>query len=462
MTTQDEGKPDSYSPTDDGNALRLVDTHGERFRRISDMRRWYAWDGQRWAVDHEDRAIRQAARMLARSLPQDDKAAKQFKRMSMTAMGITSAVRVSETDPRIAILAANLDSHPELLNTPNGVVSLRAGLVCPHEPRLMLSRITSYGADLEGIHPRWSEFLKVTFDGDTEVIDYMQRIAGLALIGNVRDHILPFFHGVGANGKGTFILVMQGLLGDADRGGYSVSAPDGFLMSGREGVHPTEIARLRGARLVVASEQSSGKSFDEVKVKRLTGGDMLTGRFMRGDFFDFVPAHLIIVLSNHLPKVTEGGPAFWRRVRRILFGHVMPEHERNPDLHSELLADEGAAILGWAVRGAMTVLTTGMATPDKVLTDTEDYEVSEDSLKLFIRERCLLGQGHYVRVDEFRQSYVAHCGEIDAEPLKIKSVSQRLASEFAVDLGHKVQGKRIYRGIGVLAEPDAENGQMDR
>jgi putative DNA primase/helicase len=181
---------------------------------------------------------------------------------------------------------------------------------------LLLTRITAYGIDLDAPHPRWDAFLKETFDGDAELINYMRRLAGLALSGFVREHVLPFLHGIGANGKGVLTLVMQGLLGDADAGGYAVSAPDGFLMTGRDGAHPTEIARLRGARLVVCSEQTSGKRFDESKVKRLTGGDVLTGRFMRGDFFDFPPSHLTWVLSNHLPAVREGGPSFWRRVRK--------------------------------------------------------------------------------------------------------------------------------------------------
>ena len=126
-------------------------------------------------------------------------------------------------------------------------------------------------------------------------------ILNLALLGEVRDHVLPLFYGSGANGKGVILLVWQGLLGVVDTGGYAQSAPDGFLMTGRESGHPTDIARLRGARLLVASEQTGGRRFDEAKVKRLTGGDMLTGRFMRGDFFDFRPSHLIVVATNHLP-----------------------------------------------------------------------------------------------------------------------------------------------------------------
>jgi P4 family phage/plasmid primase-like protien len=180
---------------------------------------------------------------------------------------------------------------------------------------------------------------------------------------------------------------MQGLLGDADTGGYAVSAPDGFLTSGRDGKHETEIARLRGARLVVCSEQTSGKRFDEQKVKRFTGGDLLTGRFMRGDFFDFRASHLLWVLSNHLPAVREGGPSFWRRVRLIPFIHVVPEAQRIADLHDQLLEAEGPPILGWAVRGAVAVLDGGLADPEAVIKATKEYETNEDSLASFVQRR---------------------------------------------------------------------------
>jgi P4 family phage/plasmid primase-like protien len=379
LPTFDIGELPSYTATDDGNALRLIAEHGARLRRVADMKRWHAWDGNRWALDHDDRATREAARDLARQLPGYDTATKTFKRNSMSATGISGAVRVAETDPRVSIRANELDAHPELLNTPSGVINLRTGEITEHDPRLLLTRITSHGANLEAPHPRWDGFLAETFD-DPTLIGYMQRLAGLALLGNVREHILPFLHGVGANGKGVFTLVLQGLLGDADSGGYAVSAPDGFLMAGRDGVHPTEIARLRGARLVVCSEQTSGKRFDESKVKRLTGGDLLTGRFMRGDFFDFTPSHLVWVLSNHLPAVREGGPSFWRRVRLIPFVHVVPDDQQVADLHEQLLADEGPAILGWAVRGATEVLAGGLADPAAVIAATRDYEISEDTL----------------------------------------------------------------------------------
>jgi putative DNA primase/helicase len=440
--------------TDDGNALRLILAYGDRFRRVADMHRWLHWDGVRWAIDHDEREIREAARECARSLPKDNHG-ENFKRNSMSATGISSTIRLAVSDPRISILAAELDSYPELINTPGGVVDLRTGAIKPHDSALLLTRIAAYTVDLDAPHPQWDAFLKETFDGDAELIGYIQRMAGLAMLGSVRDHVLPFLHGIGANGKGVLTLVLQGLLGDADTGGYALSAPDGFLMSGRDGAHPTEIARLRGARLVVCSEQTSGKRFDESKVKRLTGGDLLTGRFMRGDFFDFRPSHLVWVLSNHLPAVREGGPSFWRRVRLIPFRHVVPEEARVPDLHDQLLAAEGPAILGWAVRGAVEVLARGLADPQAVTKATREYEISEDTLASFVQEECLLAPSYWSAAGELRGRYERHCEEMGAEPLTAKALTTRLTSEYPVTHGKATKGLRVYRGIGLTCTEEA-------
>jgi P4 family phage/plasmid primase-like protien len=442
------------SRTDDGNALRLVEAYGDVIRRISDMRRWHYWDGQRWALDNEGKHVRELQRELARQLPSGEDEEKQFKHNSLNSVGLSGAIRVAESDPRIAIDAIQLDSHPELLNTPSGIVDLRTGQLHPHEPSYLLTRITTYGADLTAPHPKWDRFLWETF-GSAELIGYMRRLSGLALLGTVTEHIFVFLWGIGANGKGGFTLVLQGLLGDADAGGYAVSAPDGFLMTGREGKHETEMARLRGARLVVCSEQTSGKRFDEAKVKRLTGGDKLAGRFMRGDFFEFMPSHLIWVLSNHLPAVKEGGPSFWRRLRRIPFLHVVPEDQRVADLHEVLLKEEGPAILGWMVQGAVEVLKSGLRDPAAVLAATEEYQISEDSLASFVRDECLQGPHYWCVVTDFRERYEKHCVDMGAEPLTAKALTMRLTAEFGIQEGKLSRpSRRIYKGIGLQAEEE--------
>ena len=449
--------------TDDANALRLVDTRGATIRRVADMAAWWCWHGTRWGRDHDDAHVREAARTLARDLPHDTAPARAFKRNALSAAGISGAVRVAQSDPRICIRAADLDAHPLALNTPDGVVDLTTGEITAHDPGLLLTRTTTVGVDLDAPHPVWTAFLDETFDGDTTLAGYVQRLAGLALIGQVRDHVLPFLYGAGANGKTVLLLVLQGLLGAADAGGYAVAAPDGFLMAGRDGAHPTEIARLRGARLLICSEQSSGRRFDEAKVKRLTGGDTLTGRFMRGDFFDFTPSHLTVIASNHLPQVREGGPSFWRRVRLIPFTHVVPEHRRDPTLPDRILATEGRAVLGWAVHGATTVLRHGLDDPDRVRAATEDYRISEDTLASFVRDHALLGEHHWCEVGAFRAAYHRHCAEDGAEPLSAKAITLRLVGEYGVEPGRLSRpARRIYRRIGLLTTDDpADDDQPD-
>lgn len=443
--------------TDDANALRLVDEHGATIRRVADMSAWWSWVDTAWTRDHDAAHVRESARRLARTLPENDEKAKSFKRNSLSSAGISGAVRVAESDPRISVRAADLDAHPLLLNTLSGIVDLRTGDVGPHDPALLLTRTAPSHVDVDAPHPRWTTFLTETFDGDDELVGYVQRLAGLALIGEVREHVLPFLFGVGANGKSVLLLVLQGLLGSADLGGYAVSAPDGFLMAGRDNAHPTEIARLRGARLLVCSEQTSGRRFDEAKVKRLTGGDVLTGRFMRGDFFDFTPSHLTVIASNHLPQVREGGPSFWRRVRLIPFQHVVPEHRRDPDLAGRVLATEGPAVLGWAVRGAMAVLAGGLADPDRVRAATEDYRISEDSLASFVRDECLTGPGHWCDVAALRHRYERHCTDMGTEPVSAKALTMRLVAEYGVEQGRLSRpSRRIYRGIGLLS-PDGDH-----
>lgn len=438
--------------SDAGNARRLVDWHHDTIRRVSDMATWFGWDGQRWARDHDGAHVRHRAQLLAEELPEADKDDKQFKRNSLSAVGLSSAVRIAEADPLVTVRAAQLDAHARLLNVANGVVDLRDGRLEKHRPELLMSRICPVGVDLEAPHPAWDTFLDETFGKDAEMIAFVQRMFGLALVGDVREHVLPFLHGVGSNGKGVLMLVAQGLLGNADAGGYAVSAPDGFLMSRRDGVHPTEIARLRGARLVVCSEQSGGKRFDESKVKRLTGGDLLTGRFMRGDFFDFEPSHLILVASNHLPEVREGGPSFWRRVRLVPFEHVVPLEERDGEMHSKLLEKEGPMILGWMVRGAMQVYAGGLAAPSKVLAATDDYRINEDALASFVRDQCLLGDAgyQYCKVAEFTSRFEQHCRELGVETPSQRATTMRLVSEWKIGRDRTSQG-RLYRGIGLLA-----------
>jgi putative DNA primase/helicase len=142
----------------------------------------------------------------------------------------------------------------------------------------------------------------------------------------------------------------------------------------------------------VCSEINADSKFDEAKVKLLTGGDVLSGRYMRQDFFDFVPSHTLFLMGNHQPQVQAGGTSFWRRLRLIPFLHTVPEGKRNPNLARDLVRDEGAAILAWIVEGARQVLTDGRHTPDSVNAATADYsDDTKSGVERFLDEVCTTG-----------------------------------------------------------------------
>ncbi|MFJ4712689.1 phage/plasmid primase, P4 family [Streptomyces sp. NPDC088785] len=377
----------SYTRTDDGNALRLVDDHADSIRYCP-QRGWLTWDGHRWTWDERGH-VAELARDIARSLPEGE-GDLQHKGRSLSARGLDSMVKVARTDPRIVAPIATLDARPWELNTPGGVVSLRTGQLTAPDPDALHTRSTAVAPDFERPAERFTAFLKETFSADADLITYVQRLLGLSLIGTVTEQLLPFAFGEGANGKSTLADVAMRLVGIGETG-YSISAPSEMLLASSASNHPTEIARLAGARFVVASELDDGQRFAEARIKMLTGRDIITGRFMRQDFFSFAPTHTLWLLGNHRPAVRTGGPAFWRRLRLVPFLNTVPEHLRDTGLEEHLVDHEGPSILGWLIRGAVDYARHGLTTPAAVQTATEEYQGEQDTVARFIDERCTLG-----------------------------------------------------------------------
>ncbi|THA56134.1 phage/plasmid primase, P4 family [Streptomyces sp. A1136] len=416
--------PDTYSRTDDGNALRLVDLHEQEIRYVPQRGRWLRWDGHRWAWD-EAGTVREMARQIARDLPNGEGEAKHRMR-SLSTAGVSAMVTMAQTDPRIVVHAGQLDAHRMLLNTPAGAVDLTTGELSPPDPDEMHTRATKIAPDKDLPTPRWEKFLAQTFGDDQELRGYVQRMAGYAASGSVRWHILPFLHGPGGNGKGVFLNVLRSVLGD-----YAATAPNAFLMAGAQR-HETEIARLHGLRLVIASEVNQEAKFDEAKVKELTGGDGLTARFMRQDHFTFEPTHKLFLMGNHQPRVSAGGKSFWRRLRLMPFTRT-PE-EVIEDLDLLLISEEAPGILAWIIAGAVDVFRDGLRDPASVTAATAQYAAEEDALARFLDEACHVGGGAQVRTitDVFRTAYERWCRAEGEEPLASRQLGRELKDRFQI------------------------------
>ncbi len=254
-------------------------------------------------------------------------------------------------------------------------IELKTGINRPPDPLDYCTKVGGCAIAAEGTPcPMWLAFLDRVANNNAEVIGFLKRFLGYCLTGHVTEHVLVFLSGPGGNGKGVFMSTVVGIFGD-----YAVTAPMEMFIATNADRHPTEIARLKGVRLVVAHETQKGRRWDEAKIKNLTGGDKLTGRFMRGDFFEFKPTHKLMIAGNHKPALRNVDEAIRRRFVLVPFTVHIPESERDTQLVEKLKA-EWPAILRWIVDGCLKWRRDGLNIPAVIREATDDYLADQDAL----------------------------------------------------------------------------------
>ncbi|MBO0677192.1 hypothetical protein JRC04_06920 [Mycolicibacterium sp. S2-37] len=363
-------------------AYRLADAYADRLLYVHGIG-WLYWDGARWAFDDRGEAKRAVLDVLSVALADSltNKPLRQDVAKCESNNGIAGVLGVASA--LLAATVADLDADPYLLNVANGTLDLRTGELRDHNPRDRITKVTRGAYDPAAPATAWQRFIGQVLP-DEHVRGYLQRVAGLSLLGKVAEHVLPILTGTGANGKGTWYGAMLFALGD-----YAAPADPDLFMA-REGAHPTGQMDLRGRRLVVVSESDEGRRLAEATMKRLTGGDTIKARHMHKDLVEFTPSHTAFLVTNHLPKVSGDDPAVWRRLRVIPFDVVIPSEDRDPHL-DEALQAEADAVLGWAIAGweAYRANSNQLAEPPQVRAATADYERDSDALARFIDEECL-------------------------------------------------------------------------
>jgi putative DNA primase/helicase len=205
--------------------------------------------------------------------------------------------------------------------------------------------------------------------------------------------------GHGANGKTVFVETLTGIMGD-----YAVTAPMETFIESQIDRHPTELALLRGARLVTATETQSGRRWNEARIKSLTGGEKITARFMRQDFFEFTPQFKLLIAGNHKPSLRNVNEAIRRRIHMIPFTVTIPPAERDKELPQKLKA-EWPGILQWMVEGCLAWRKEGLNPPKAVVDATADYLAGEDAVGTWIDECCLSGVNNWATAAALFESW---------------------------------------------------------
>jgi putative DNA primase/helicase len=437
--------PDLAAPiTEDATALEFAERHANDLRFDHDAGRWYQWDVTHWKQDRTQFAFAEA-RNLVRELSQGQH--QRVKNITSKANFAGNVERYARADQGLAVTQEFWDRDPFLIGTPEGTVDLRTGELRKSRPEDGITKITAVGPAETADCPMWHRFLNEATKEDAELIRFLQVVCGYAMTGDTSEHLLVFIYGPGGNGKSVFLNTIGGLLGD-----YHTAAGMETFSESHHDRHPTDLAMLRGARLVTCAETSEGRAWAETRIKQLTGGDPVTARFMRRDFFTYQPTFQLLIVGNHKPKLRNITEAMRRRLAIIPFinAPAKPDHQLE-----EKLRAEWPGILRWMIEGCLAwQKERGIKRPEVVMETTKDYFNEQDLLGQWIDEQLERVPGGKLSTTKAYESFGAFAAQSgERNPGDIKWFHEQMEQHGFFK--RKIRGHRVYKDVRFKPnEPD--------
>ncbi len=451
---------DRLQPTDLGNARRLVIEHGDDLRYCAQLG-FLTYDNKRWARD-ETGGVMRRAKATARAILaeaaglEDDRAGKalaQHALRSQAAPRLRDMVELAKSELPIATTIDRFDTDPWSFNVANGTLDLRSQELRPHRREDFITKLAPINYDPDATCPAWEAFLSQIMDGNAELVTFLQKAVGYSLTGITTEQCFFMLYGSGSNGKSTLLHIILLLLAE-----YAKTTRTETLLARRQDHIPNDIARLHGARLVAAVESDMERRLAEALIKQLTGGDVISARFLKREFFEFRPQFKVWMAVNHKPIVKGVDHAIWRRIRLLPFTKTIPDDAQDKNLADKLEA-ELPGVLAWAVRGCRLWVQEGLAPPRAVLAATQGYREEMDVLGDFIRELCIESPKVTEAVSELFKEYTAWCDESEERKVSKKAFGTALKERgFAAC---RVKGGRGYRGIRLRLLSDEQVEAME-
>lgn len=412
--------------TDLGNAERLADTYSDRLKHVNGLG-WLDFDGIRW-VDAQKVVTRLAKRAVremaigAKTITDSGikEAAIAWSKVSESSGKINSMIALAENEPRLSASIGDFDTSDWLFNCKNGTLDLHTGKLNPHNSRDFITKTAHIDFLPGAIAPTWSGFLDRIFDGNDDVISFIQKAVGYSLTGDVSEQCFFILYGEGANGKTTFLESIRAIMGD-----YVKQTDFNTFSDRRSGGTRNDLAALLGSRLVVASEVPQGSRLAESLVKQITGGDRLSVRFLYKEFFEYKPRFKVWLATNRKPLITGNDHAIWRRVRLIPFPVTIPYEEQDRALLGKLIKEK-AGILNWALEGCMRWQSERLGAPPEIQKATKEYQEEMDTVGAFINESCSLRKNSREKSSRLYQAYLDWCDSNSTSSVNQKEFSNGL------------------------------------
>lgn len=437
--------------SDTGNAECLAHLYGDELRYCHTREKWLIWCDSRWCLDEDGAAHRAMSAVISaryracEQIPDPD----HRKKAVVWAIGcenngkIEAGISVASKITAFATVIAAYDNNPLIAACIGATLDLRTVVhrVVRRDDFITMQLGASYNP--EATCERWLQFLDEIFNGDNELIGYIQRAVGYCLTGDTREQKLFLLHGGGNNGKSVFLDVLTSLLGD-----YAGNASFETFDANKRSESTNDLAALRGKRFVTVIETEDGKRLAEARVKSVTGQDPITCRFLYGEFFTYRPGYKIWLAMNHLPAIRGTDKGIWRRIQLIPFNQDFTGREDkilSQTLHSEL-----DGILQWALEGLRQWWQRGLDTPSIVTNATAKYRAESDQTGRWISDAMVQVSSVSVTVALAYNCYKSWC-EANGETAMSQSKLSRVLLEKGADQSI-IRNQRTWIGLGIRAD----------
>lgn len=448
-----DGTSNTRALTELGNALRILDAHGDRVRYVYDAQSWIVWKTGAWQW-----SLGADLRLLAAALPaaiyadgakhiNDAEHFAKWARKSQEQRTIAAAVSMLSdfTSVRVPLTSIDANHFAVGFDQARQVIDLRNGATRPASASDYITKSLSPGAVGDGSKAiRWARFLEQVFNGDGQLIDWLQRFTGYLLTGSTQEQIFLFCFGHGANGKSVFIEILKYIMGDYGRAIASETLSEAKRQAG--GATP-DLAALLGARLVLCSETEDNTALAESLVKSLVSGDSMAVRQLYAAPVQFIPNFKLVMAGNHKPVVRGNDNGIWRRVRLVPFNRTFSADERDPCLLATLKA-EAPHILAWMIAGCIEWQRRGLTdTPATIRQATDAYQADQDLTGRWLEECTVASVHSKVTSSDLYANYRTWSLDNGLRPASSTALGRRL-DERGYSRG-KSAGARVWFGLNL-------------